>query len=308
MIIDAHYHLMPRVNRETAEHLAEHAVRAARIMGRAVDPEAMVQKALETWPDPAGDRLMTVMESAGIDVTVICMVDDVRNQQLTAEGIQKGNRIVGEVAARYPGRVVALAGVDPRRPEAADLLKQCFEEFGVRGLKYHPDYGYDPCGARSYAVLQVLAQHRGILLTHTGPLMPPSRCRLSDPMLLADLAVDFPEVPVIAAHMGGVDWRPWAGLAAHQPNLYGDLAMWDVYAFGHYPLFCRELRDILDYAGPSKVLFGTDNPIFNTIEPTKNWIQLIRDLPENAADGIRFTPSEVSGILGGNAARILGLA
>lgn len=42
-------------------------------------------------------------------------------------------------------------------------------------------------------------------------------------------------------------------------NLYGDLAMWDSYAFGHYSLFCRELLDILDYAGVSKVVFGSGN-------------------------------------------------
>ena len=70
--------------------------------------------------------------------------------------------------------------------------------------------------------------------------------------------------------------------------------MWDLHAFGHYDLFCRELRDILDYAGPHKVLFGTDNPIFNTIEPTRNWIQLLKDLPTHAPRGIRFTEGEVA--------------
>jgi predicted TIM-barrel fold metal-dependent hydrolase len=107
--------------------------------------------------------------------------------------------------------------------------------------------------------------------------------------------------------MGAVDWRSWANLAAHQPLLYGDLAMWDSYAFGRYGLFCRELRDILDYAGCHKVLFGTDNPLFNTIEPTRNWIQLLRDLPTHAPEGIRFTEEEIAAVLGGNAASILGL-
>jgi len=83
--------------------------------------------------------------------------------------------------------------------------------------------------------------------------------------------------------------------------------MWDSYAFGKYGLFCRELRDILDYAGVSKVVFGTDNPIFNTVQPTRNWIQLIKNLPNNAPQGIVFTEAEVAAILGGNAAAILNL-
>jgi len=307
MIIDVHYHLMPRVTEQAVAHTAKHAIRAAHMMGKEIDPEAITKKALETWADPTGERLIALMEESAIDFTVICIVDDAGNPQLKQEAMQRGNRFLGDVASKYPDKVMALAGVDPRRPEAPDMLRQCFEEFGVRGLKYHPDYGYDPGGPESYRVLEVLAENRGILLTHTGPLMPPSRCRFSEPLLLADLAVDFPEIKVIAAHMGSVNWRAWANLAAHQPSLYGDLAMWDVYAFGNYRLFCRELRDILDYAGASKVLFGTDNPIFNTIEPTRNWINLLKGLPENAPEGIEFKEEEINAILGDNAASVLGL-
>jgi predicted TIM-barrel fold metal-dependent hydrolase len=83
--------------------------------------------------------------------------------------------------------------------------------------------------------------------------------------------------------------------------------MWDAFAFGNYELFCRELRDLIDYAGVSKVLFGTDDPIFRIIRPTKDWIQLLRDLPKNAPAGITFTKDEVDAILGGNAAALLGL-
>jgi predicted TIM-barrel fold metal-dependent hydrolase len=235
------------------------------------------------------------------------MVDNASIVQLKPENMQKGNRIIGDIARKYPDRVMALAGIDPRRPEAPDMLRQCFEEFGVRGLKYHPDDGYDPCGSESYGLIEVLMKYNGILLTHTGPLSPPSRCKFAEPIRLADLGVDFPDLKVIAAHMGMINWRPWAALAAHQPNLYGDLAMWDSYAIGNYELFCRELRDLIDYAGVSKVLFGTDNPIPSIIEPTKTWVQLIRDLPVKAPGGLTFTEEEVEAILGGNAASILGL-
>lgn len=83
--------------------------------------------------------------------------------------------------------------------------------------------------------------------------------------------------------------------------------MWDAYAFGHYELFCRELRAIIDFAGVSKVLFGTDNPIFSVLEPTKNWIGILRDLPTNAPNGLVFTQEETAAILGGNAADLLEL-
>lgn len=307
MIIDVHYHLMPAVNKPVVEGMSKFIYTAAKSMGRQVSMEEIQEKAYETWPDPTGDRLLADMDRAGIDVTVICMVDNSDNKALTRERIQLANKIIGDAAQRHPGRIIGLAGVDPRRPEAADMMKQCFEEFGVRGLKYHPDHGYDPAGPESYKLLEVVVKNKGILLTHTGPLMPPARCKFSEPMMLADLAVDFPELNVIAAHMGSVNWRPWANLAAHQPTLYGDLAMWDIMAFRNYAFFCRELRDIIDCAGVSKVLFGTDGPIFYMIEPVENVIKLMKSLPENAPEGIDFSKEEIEAIVGGNAAKLLGL-
>ena len=307
MIVDVHYHLIPVVNERMVEDMMKYPLQAARAMGKDIDPDVIRKTALESWADPTGERLLATMDDAGIDKTVICMVDNSDIERLTHERIQMANKLVGDIARKYPDRIIALAGVDPRRPEAPDMMKQCLEEFGVRGLKYHPDHGYSPSGPESYRVLEVLAAHNGVLLSHTGPLAPPSRCGFADALLLADLAVDFPELGVIAAHMGYINWRPWASLAAHQPTLSGDLAMWDTFAFGHYNLFCRELRDLIDLAGLSKVLFGTDGPVLSVVEPTANWVQLIRDLPKNAPEGIDFTEEEVAAILGGNAASLLGL-
>ncbi|MDY6842474.1 MAG: amidohydrolase family protein [Thermodesulfobacteriota bacterium] len=307
MIIDVHYHFIRELSEHTLANLIKYSLHAAKIMGRDIDPNRLMKKAIETWLDPTGENLIASMDEAGIDITVICLVDNIDNPQYSYETMQEGNKIIASIARKFPNRIIAFAGVDPRRPNAREMLKECFEEFGVKGLKYHPDHGYNPSEPESYKVLEILAENRGVLLSHTGPLMPPSRCKYADPMLLADLAVDFPEMNVIAAHMGAINWRSWANLAAHQPTLYGDLAMWDAYAFGHYELFCRELRDIIDYTGITKVLFGTDGPIFSLLEPTKNWINLIRSLPENAPEGIHFTDEEVKAILGGNARSVLAL-
>jgi predicted TIM-barrel fold metal-dependent hydrolase len=293
---------------EMIDHLIDDPIRAARIMGKQVDRNELIQKAGELYADPTGEKLIASMDTAGIDFTCICAVDDSENPLLTDELAQMQNQVIADIARNHPDRVTAFAGIDPRRLNASDMLRQCFDEFDMRGLKYHPDSGYDPSGPESYKLLAIVQKNGGVLLSHTGPLMPPSRCNYADPMLLANLAVDFPDLKVIAAHMGQVNWRPWAALATHQPNLYGDLAMWDAFAFGHYELFCRELRDIIDYAGASKVLFGTDNPIYGIVVPTRDWIQLIRDLPTNAPDGIKFTQDEVEAILGGNAASLLGLS
>jgi hypothetical protein len=307
MIVDVHYHMIPMMPEEMIGSLLEDPIRVARIMGKDVNPAALFEKAKALWGDPEGEKLIESMDEAGIDFTVVCAVDNAASDVFTPELVAWQNRTVAEVARKHPDRVMALAGVDPRRGNAADLLRQAFEEFGMRGLKYHADYGYDPSGPESYKLLEILQENCGVLLTHTGPLVPPSRPKYSEPLLLADIGVDFPDVKVIAAHMGQANWRPWAVLATHQPNLYGDLAMWDALAFGRYELFCRELRDLIDYAGVGKVLFGSDDPILQVVRSTRDWIALLKGLPTDAPAGIRFTDGEVTAILGGNAAALLGL-
>lgn len=63
---------------------------------------------------------------------------------------------------------------------------------------------------------------------------------------------------------------------------FSDLVMWNLYAFGHYELFCRELRNMMDFAGVDKTLFGTDDLVFKIVRSTNEWIRLLKELPENA--------------------------
>jgi predicted TIM-barrel fold metal-dependent hydrolase len=84
--------------------------------------------------------------------------------------------------------------------------------------------------------------------------------------------------------------------------------MWGPFAFAKFELFCRELRDIIDYVGVEHVLFGSDSPVYDIILPVENLIAKIKRLPEEAPNGIKFTQEEIDAILGGNAANLLNLS
>ncbi len=308
MIVDTHYHYMSAMSEKGAAEIVGMVFHEAKKMGMNPDYETLLKNAAQTWGDPLADRLIEKMDEGGIDVTVAVNVDNIHIRQLTPEAMQKQNRMLGEAVRRHAGRMIGLAGIDPRRPEAADMARACLEEYGLRGVKYHPDHGFDPAGPESYRVLEILARHKAVLLSHSGPLMPKGRCKAADPMRLADIAVDFPEIKIIAAHMGGyINWRPWASLAACQASMYGDLAVWDTLAYKNYDLFCRQLRDIIDLVGPEKILFGSDAPVQTLLYPIETMVGFIRDLPRKAPENLRFTRDEVDRILGGNAAGVFGL-
>jgi predicted TIM-barrel fold metal-dependent hydrolase len=311
MIIDVHYHLTPFDPPPSYKNLIGHLgepTRMAKVAGIKIDEDTLARRAFERYPDITGEKLIKWMDEAGIDVTCVNTVDNVDNTMATNEAVKMVNKRIADIAKKNQDRVLAFAGVDPRRENALDILKQCIEEFGMAGLKYHCDSGYDPNSPESIELLKYLESKKGILLTHTGPLGPPAQCKYTEPILLSETSNKVPNLKIIAAHMGSPPkWREWAALAAFYPNLYGDMAMWQAYAFGKYELFCRELRDLIDYAGLEKVLFSSDGPVYDIIIPTKDYIQLIKDLPKNAPKGIAFTEEEVEAILGGNAKKLLDL-
>lgn len=310
MIVDVHYHLSPYpIKYENVLERMGEPSRLAKVAGIKIDKETLARRAAERYPDMTGKKLIKWMDDAGIDFTCINTVDNKDNEVMTEQIIMTLNKSIADVANKYPDRLMAFAGIDPRRENALDLLKQCFEEFGMKGLKYHCDSGYAPNSPESIKILKYLEKKEGILLTHTGPLGPPAICKYTEPILLSETSNQLPNLKIIAAHMGSPPrWREWAALAAFYPNLYGDMAMWQAYAFGKYELFCRELRDLIDYAGLEKVMFASDGPVYDIVIPTKDYIQLIKNLPKNAPKGIKFTEEEVDAILGNNAVKLLGIS
>jgi len=213
MIIDIHYHHLVAAPDATIEPTLAEPLRVAKLRNQEVEMSDFIQRAKDLWPDPDGSKLIANMDKAGVDYTVICVVDNAEVEVLTTEIVLMLNRMAGEVAQKYPDRVIAFAGVDPRRDNAVEIIQQCFDEFKMKGLKYHPDSGYDPSSPESYKLLEIVQGNGGVLLSHTGPLAPPARCNFADPSRLADIGVDFPDLKIIAAHMGYVNWRSWAALA-----------------------------------------------------------------------------------------------
>jgi len=90
-------------------------------------------------------------------------------------------------------------------------------------------------------------------------------------------------------------------------NIFGDLAAWQIIAESKPLLFRRYLREIIDIIGPQQVVFASDGPVFEPHVTNKHWVDIIKGLTTEGADGISFSQEEVEAILGGNAAMIFNL-
>ena len=117
---------------------------------------------------------------------------------------------IAEVAASNNDVLIPFGSVDPWRGKAAvRRVHQLVEEFGVKGFKFHPSLqGFEPNDRRFYPIYEALVEERVPALFHTGQTgigagLPGGhgiKLRYSDPMLLDDVAADFPELTIVLAH------------------------------------------------------------------------------------------------------------
>jgi predicted TIM-barrel fold metal-dependent hydrolase len=206
---------------------------------------------------------------------------------------------IAEGAARHPDVLIPFGSVDPRTgTDAIALARQLVAEYGVRGFKFHPTLqGFDP-SADEFRPLWSAIEDLGVpIVVHTGQTgvgagLPGGyglKLRYSNPMLLDDVAADFPGLTIILAHPS-VPWQDEAlSMAAHKANVYIDLSGWSPKYFS--PGLVRQAGSILQ----DKVLFGSDYPALTP----ERWLDDFAKL--DIMDAVR--PK----ILKENAVRVLGL-
>jgi uncharacterized protein len=242
--------------------------------------------------------------------TVERIADYYRHRQLAAvvftvdAGTETGHPAlsseeIADRSAAHPDVLIPFGSVDPRTgDEAVRRARRLVSEHGVRGFKFHPSLqGFSPDDPSYYPLYAVIEEAGLPAVFHTGQTgigagLPGGRgikLRLSNPMLLDDVAADFPGMKVILAHPS-VPWQDEAiSVATHKSNVYIDLSGWSPKYFP--PQLVRAASSYLQ----DKVLFGTDYPLL-TPERWLSDFELLDIKPE-------VRPK----ILKHNAVRLLGL-
>ena len=205
-----------------------------------------------------------------------------------------------EGAARNNDVLIPFGSVDPwRGKQAVDRVHRLVDDFGVKGFKFHPSLqAFEPNDRTFYPIYEAIAEHGVPALFHTGQTgigtgLPGGhgiKLRYSDPMLIDDVAADFPDLTVILAHPS-VPWQDAAiSIATHKPNVHIDLSGW---APKYFP---GQLVHAANRMLREKVLYGSGFPL---IQPDR-WMRDFAAL--DVKDEVRPL------ILKDNALRVLGLA
>ena len=310
MIIDIHTHIFGKgwMPKEFFYGIARFITYEFAKSGVHQSNEEVGDGLIDASDDPCAESLLAEMEEAGIDRSILLPVDFEVAFPGQEVPMQEVNRLHAELARQHPQRLIAFAGIDPRRGNAVELFTQCVQDWGMQGLKLHPTAGFYPNQKEVYPLLEKACAWKVPVLIHSGSMMVPLRSKYSQVIHLDDLGADFPDLTVIAAHCGGIfGYQQMISVMTTKLNILVDISAWQLVATKNYPYFCRALRDVMDFAGCERILFGSDSPSFRSFMSNPDWVQTIKDLPRNAPDGISFKEEEIAAVLGGNAQRVLKL-
>jgi predicted TIM-barrel fold metal-dependent hydrolase len=232
------------------------------------------------------EATLAAMDAAGVTLGVL-------SAWHAPEGPLIPNAEVARLVGLHPARFAGIAAVDLHRPmHAVRELRRCVKELGFKGLRVIPWLWGLPPNDRRYYPLYAECVDLGVpfctQVGHTGPLRSSETGRPIP--YLDDVALDFPDLVIVAGHIG----YPWTeemiALARKYPNVYIDTS---AYTARRYP---PELVRYMQGGGRRKVLFGSNYPMI---------------LPGKAKDGLEDLGLDAEArelFLSGNARRVFGLS
>lgn len=208
------------------------------------------------------------------------------------------NEEIAELAHRHSDVAIPFASVNPHRgAEGVRMAKRLISDYNVKGFKFHPSVqGFYPNDRMAYPLYEAIAEAKLPALFHSGQTGVGAgtrgggiRLKYSHPMLLDDVAVDFPDMPIIIAHPS-FPWQEEAlSVATHKPQVYIDLSGWSPKYFP--PILVQYANTLLK----DKMLFGSDYPVLSP----ERWMADF--------DTLKIKPEVRPLILKENAVRLLGL-
>lgn len=204
----------------------------------------MMEKGLST------EQIIEAMDKAGIERLMLSA------WHRPGQWVHHNDDVAGMVN-KYPERFSGVAAVNLEKPvEAVRELERAVKELGFKALRVVPWLWNRPPNDKFYFPLYVKCIELNIAFCtqvgHTGPLMPSETGRPIP--YLDEVALIFPELKIVAGHIG----YPWTdemiGLAWKHENVYIDTS---AYLPRYYP---TQLIQYIKSYGQDKVLFGTNFP------------------------------------------------
>ncbi len=207
------------------------------------------------------------------------------------------NDHVAKIASSHEEKLIAYCSVMPDEENPAKEVRRCIKDLGMKGVKLYPVLQrYPPNNRKFYPIYEVAQELQVPVALHMGTqYLYWAKLTNSKPLLLEDVAIDFPDLKIICAHLG----HPWIEdtimLVRKAPNVYTDISgLMLPDKTRTFSILYRGLILAYEYGVLDKILFGTDYPVntpANCIEILENINHFVKNtnfprVPEEAIHNI----------------------
>lgn len=288
------------------------SIKRTLLMG--MPPEAY--EGLEEWElqkslDPA--TLIQAMDKYGVDIACLLPESMMDTTGYTSRWVSNGE--MGKVVDSNPDRFIYQPNISPIKHKGVKNtiweLEYWVKEKGAKIFKFYPPedtYINDPDLRPFYKK----AEELGIVLDiHTGFCwVPPGKSKYALPIYLDDVARDFPELKLVAFHMGYPYCDDLNMIAMGHPNVYPCLSLLFPWSFTSPRKFGKIIGEALRFVGPDRIIWGTDFAGFGV--QVRTAVLGMRDyqIPEDLQQDYGYpaiTDDDRRKIFGENLARLMGI-
>jgi predicted TIM-barrel fold metal-dependent hydrolase len=229
--------------------------------------------------DPDGfeadpEELIAALDAAGQQRALVFAMQE-------PDGYRGPNDWVLRSCAESDGRLVPLARIDPKAPDAMEEARRCLAA-GARGFKLHPrSDGFVLPHPVVEELVALAGEHRLPVLFHAGRGIPD----LGDPIV--HLATEHPGARLILAHAGISDLGLLAPHVGRLPNILFDTSWWHV----------SDMLTLFATVPPGQILYASDMPYGGPRYPALLMLRCAR--------AVGLTPEQAAVIAGGQIERVL---
>ncbi|MEZ4261461.1 MAG: amidohydrolase family protein [Polyangiaceae bacterium] len=200
-------------------------------------------------------------------------------------------------------RITVVEGLRWRGDQRTDLftLEERLRDGLVKGIKLYPGYDHYPINDPSLeTVFGIAAKYSVPVMIHTGDTYSrTAKVRMAHPLLVDDVAVDYPDVKFVMCHVGNPWFQDAAEVLYKNDNVYADISGLTLgeftYEFERY--VAMRLKDMIAYMGdPGKqLMYGSDFPLVKM----KPYLKFLQELD--------FKPDALESVAWRTASRLFGI-
>lgn len=216
-----------------------------------------------TGPIATSEALLHSMDEG--EIAKACVLPEICLEFSHGHRARSTNGFIAIEAEKHPDRFIPVANVGPMSKRTAEEavweLKYLVKERGFKACKILPPEDCPINDRRMWPLYEAINELKIPVFIHTGmAFILPGHSSYCHPMLLEDVIISFPDMPIVAYHFGYPYYRELILLAGRSENLYiGTSLLPQLTRVAHSPtLFGEVIGEAMAYAGSDKLIWGTD--------------------------------------------------